>query len=157
MDNVPVILEIVKWPDDRLKQVCKRVEPEEFKTEEFQHQVDSMIETMYANKGIGLAANQVGFNNRVIVIAKDPRPGGKPGHLVIVNPKITNKSVKQRTGREGCLSVPNQFAIRRRPSRVTVLVQNQDGSEYTWQGRGLQSACIFHEIDHLNGKIFLER
>lgn len=150
------LLDLVLWPDSLLSTVCDPVPDDAFGSDELTRQVADMIYTMYANKGIGLAANQVGFLNRVIIISKSPEsPKGLP--LVIINPKILSRGTKFQTLREGCLSFPGQQAIRRRNQRVSFEAKDLYGSVYNWQSRDLQAQCFAHELDHLNGKNFLER
>ncbi len=151
------MLELVTWPDKRLKTACKAVAEEQFGTEELHKQCADMIYLMIAENGIGLAANQVGFTNRVIIVARNPDGEAVGLPLVMINPKVTSKSVGKQVMREGCLSFPGQTAIRRRAKRVTLTAQKVDGFMYTWQATGLQAQCIQHEIDHLNGKTFLDR
>lgn len=151
------MLELVIWPDKRLKKACKLVPNDDFAGEKLRKQIGDMIYTMLANNGIGLAANQVGFDNRVIIVARNPdgAMGGLP--LVMINPKVTSKSSGKQTMREGCLSFPDQTIIRRRAKRVTLTARNVDGGTFTWQATDLQAQCIQHEIDHLNGKTFLDK
>ncbi len=151
------MLELVTWPDKRLKTACKLVPDSEFGEEKLRKQVGDMIYTMLANNGIGLAANQVGFDNRVIIVAKSPDGAIAGLPLVMINPKVTSKSSGKQTMREGCLSFPGQTSIRRRAKRVTLKAQNVDGGTFTWQATGLQAQCIQHEICHLNGKTMFDK
>ena len=111
--------------------------------------IDDMFETMYAAKGIGLAAPQVGRLERVAVLDVEDQP------LVIVNPEIveTEGTVK---GEEGCLSIPEIYADVERSSRVVVNALDRDGKPLTIEGRELLSRCLQHEIDHLHGKLFID-
>lgn len=155
-DPQPQNLEIVLWPDERLKTKCSPVLECQFGSFELRQQLVDMIFTMYANNGIGLAANQVGFSNRVIIISKNPtKELSLP--LVLINPMITKRSDKTQTITEGCLSFPDKTNPRRRPKKITVKAKNFEGNEFTWKSQYLQAQCIQHEIDHINGKNFLER
>ena len=114
-----------------------------------------MLETMYAAPGIGLAAVQVGILKRVIVIdlSKD---GEKKEPIFIVNPEITSKSKELISYEEGCLSIPNQFAEIKRPSSCKINFLNYEGKKSEIDADGLLATCIQHEIDHLNGILFID-
>ena len=114
-----------------------------------------MIETMYAAPGVGLAAPQIGFNLRLIVI--DVSGGKDPGQLVVMaNPELLEQQGEQRE-EEGCLSVPGFGGVVVRPERVVVKGLDLKGQEHTREGTGLLARAFCHEIDHLNGKLFIER
>ncbi len=150
------MLSIVLHPDKRLKQVCQPVPEEEFGTENLKDQVAQMIETMYAYAGIGLAANQVGYENRVLVVAKDPDKYPNTTPLVMINP-VVRRSNKKQTMKEGCLSFPGVSKYRRRAKSVIVTYRDQEGGENRWKAERLAGQCIQHELDHLNGKTFLDK
>jgi peptide deformylase len=116
---------------------------------EFQKLVDDMFETMYAAKGIGLAAPQVGRTERVAVVDVD---GAKH---VIVNPEIVLREGSQK-GEEGCLSIPDVYADVERAMRVVVKAQDRDGSPIEVDATELLARCVQHEIDHLHGKLFID-
>ena len=122
---------------------------------ELRELMDDMLETMYAAPGIGLAAVQVGVLKRIIVIdlSKD---GQKKDPLFIVNPQITFKSDELISYEEGCLSIPNQFAEVKRPSSCKVKFLDYDGKKKEINADGLLATCIQHEVDHLNGVLFLD-
>ena len=112
--------------------------------------IDQMFETMDANKGVGLAANQVGVATRVAVIDAD-------GHrIALVNPRVTAASAEKEGEEEGCLSIPDVFAEVTRPVRVTLEALDRDGKPYTLEADGLLARAIQHEIDHLDGVLFLD-
>ena len=111
--------------------------------------IDDMFETMYAAKGIGLAAPQVGRIERVAVVDVDDRP------LVIVNPEII-ATEGSTTGEEGCLSIPEIYGDVKRSAVVTVSALDRDGNPFTIEGSDLLSRCLQHEIDHLHGKLFID-
>jgi len=112
--------------------------------------IDEMFETMDANKGVGLAANQVGVATRVAVVDAD-------GHrIALVNPRITATGGPVEAEEEGCLSIPEIFADVKRPTEVTVEALDRDGKPYTLSATGLLARAIQHEIDHLDGILFLD-
>jgi peptide deformylase len=112
--------------------------------------IDAMFETMDANKGVGLAANQVGVARRVAVIDAD-------GHrIALVNPRIAASGGPKEAEEEGCLSVPDVFAEVTRPTRVTLDALDRDGKPYTLEADGLLARAIQHEIDHLDGVLFID-
>ena len=112
--------------------------------------IDAMFETMDANKGVGLAANQVGKAVRVAVIDAD-------GHrIALVNPRVTVAGGVREAEEEGCLSIPDVFADVDRPTEVTLEALDRDGKSYTLEASGLLARAIQHEIDHLDGILFLD-
>jgi peptide deformylase len=112
--------------------------------------IDAMFETMDANKGVGLAANQVGKAVRVAVIDAD-------GHrIALVNPRITASGGVREAEEEGCLSIPDVFADVDRPTEVTLEALDRDGKSYTLETSGLLARAIQHEIDHLDGVLFID-
>lgn len=115
----------------------------------------NMLETMYANKGVGLAAPQVGVLKRVIVVdVNDPQDATKA--LLMANPEITEESQEEFCYKEGCLSVPGQFAEVTRPKRVRVSYLDIQNHKQELVAEDLLSTCIQHEIDHLNGGLFVD-
>jgi peptide deformylase len=146
------ILELVKAPDPRLKLASAPVGDIDSKLCRF---MDDMLETMFDAKGIGLAAIQVGVPKRVAVIDLDPR-GPKSSPLYLVNPRIVEASEEQTTTNEGCLSVPDIWEDVKRPARLTVAYTDEKGRQQTVKAEGLLAICLQHEIDHINGLIFLD-
>ena len=143
------ILTVLRFPDERLRTVAKPVT--DF-GDGLQQQIDDMFETMYEQKGIGLAATQVNFHQQLIVMDlydDEERP------KVFINPEIVEKS-GQFTNEEGCLSVPGVYAKVDRAENVTLKAQDRDGNEFTVEADGLFAICIQHEMDHLNGKLFVD-
>jgi peptide deformylase len=118
-------------------------------TDELRRLIDDMFETMYAAKGIGLAAPQVGRRERIAVVDVDDSP------LVIVNPEITLSERKVK-GEEGCLSIPEIYGDVERAGRVVVRALDRDGSPIEVEGTELLARCLQHEIDHLHGRLFLD-
>lgn len=149
------MLDIVRWPDKRLKQACKPVI--DFETDELLEQIKGMVDAMWGYGGIGLAANQVGFDNRVIVVAKEPGSFPKTTPLVLINPVIERRSSKKQTMNEGCLSFAGITKYRRRSKSIGVIARDYRGLEFRWKAEGLAAQCIQHEMDHINGKTFLDK
>jgi peptide deformylase len=113
-----------------------------------------MFTTMYRAPGIGLAAPQVGLGLRFAVV--DLMPDDKPAPIVLINPEVTARSEELATREEGCLSLPGQYADVTRPARVTVRYTDADGAKRQIDADGLLAACIQHEIDHLDGVLFVD-
>jgi len=143
---------IITAPDPRLKVVS---EPVAQVDDGVRALMDDMLETMYAAPGIGLAAVQVGVAKRVIVmdLTKDDEPR-KP--LYLVNPEITWVSDNDATYEEGCLSLPEHYADVVRPAACTIEYLDYDGAAQVLEGKGLLSTCVQHEIDHLDGILFVD-
>ena len=143
------LLNILHYPDERLHTVARPVDKID---ERIKQLIADMAETMYETRGIGLAATQVNVHERVIVMDLSE----EKNHLrVFINPEII-KSSGQTEYEEGCLSVPGIFEKVTRAAEVTVKASDENGKEYTINADGLLAICIQHEIDHLNGKVFVE-
>ena len=143
---------ILTEPNNILRQVSKKVEKVGDKERQLMR---DMLDTMYAANGIGLAAIQIGIPKRIIVIdiSKD-NENKKP--MYFVNPIIKNKDPEKVTYEEGCLSVPNQFAEIDRPSKCEVEYLDYDGEKKLLKANGLLATCIQHEMDHLEGILFID-
>ncbi len=143
------ILDILYYPDKRLRTVAKPVEQVD---DSIRKLVDEMFETMYAAPGIGLAATQVDVHQRVIVIdvSEDKR---QP--LCLINPEIIDEEGVESCD-EGCLSVPDVYETVERSEKVSVKALDQNGDEYTLQADEMLAVCIQHEMDHLKGKLFVD-
>ena len=143
---------ILKEPNKILRQVSRPVKKV---GKDEQKLMDDMLETMYAAKGIGLAAIQIGVPKRIIVmdISRDEE---KNNPLFFVNPIIKNKNSLNSTYEEGCLSVPNQFAEIDRPSTCDIEDLDYNGKKKFIHAKGLLATCIQHEIDHLEGILFID-
>ena len=143
---------ILTEPNKLLRQVSQ---PVENVGKEEQNLMDDMLETMYAANGIGLAAIQIGIPKRIIVmdISKDDN---KKEPLYFVNPVIKNKDILKSTYEEGCLSVPNQFAEINRPKNCEVEYLDYNGEKKLLKAEGLLATCIQHEMDHLEGILFID-
>lgn len=164
-------LEILKYPDPRLRKKCK---PVEAVTAELAEYAQNMLETMYDSNGIGLAAAQVNRQIRLIVLdtrkpEEEPAEelryelGGEseleravPQPLILFNPVIKKKTGKT-TFNEGCLSVPTYFEVVERADYIEVEALNEKGEKIEVKTDGLLAICIQHEIDHLDGKLFIDR
>ena len=115
-----------------------------------------MLETMYHAPGVGLAAPQIGALHRLIVLDCVKADGEAPRPLIMFNPEIVASSDTRNVYEEGCLSLPEQFAEVTRPAEVQVRWMDRDGNEQSEEMTGLWSTCVQHEIDHLNGKLFID-
>ena len=146
------IRHILTVPDPVLKQVSKRVDAV---TDETRALMDDMLETMYAAPGIGLAAVQIGEPVRVIVmdLAKEDE---KPEPRYFVNPEILWKSDELSSYEEGCLSVPEMYEDVDRPARIKARWLDYDGKPVEMECDGLLATCLQHEMDHLNGVLFID-
>jgi peptide deformylase len=145
------LLPILFVPDARLRAKAKPVAAGDPRIPAL---AEKMLATMYKAPGIGLAAPQVGELLRLVVI--DIRPDDKPEPLVLLNPEIVAESTELATREEGCLSLPNQFAEVTRPARVKVRWLDLAGAKHEREADGLLSACFQHEIDHLDGVLFVD-
>ena len=149
-----MIRPILIHPDPRLK---KRCDPVAEITDELHAIAADMLETMYDAPGIGLAGPQIGVMRRIIVMdcIKDSEAPRRP--MVLINPEIVTASAEIETREEGCLSLPDQYADVTRPRAVTVRFEGEDGVRRTIEAEGLMARCLQHEIDHLDGVLFIDR
>ncbi|MBE3875427.1 peptide deformylase [Vibrio parahaemolyticus] len=143
------VLQVLTFPDDRLRTVAK---PVDAVTPEIQKIVDDMIETMYDEEGIGLAATQVDIHKRIVVIDISET---RDEPMVLINPEILEKRGEDGI-EEGCLSVPGARALVPRAAEVTVKALDRDGKEFTFEADDLLAICVQHELDHLQGKLFVD-
>jgi len=143
---------ILTAPNPRLK---KKAQPVAAVDAEVRQLMDDMLETMYDAPGIGLAAPQIGELRRVIVLDID-REELKTGPIVMANPEIIEASDEDATYEEGCLSVPEHYSDVARPAKVTVRYLDRDGAPREMACEGLLSTCVQHEIDHLDGILFID-
>jgi peptide deformylase len=149
---------ILIHPDPRLKKVADPVETVDDATRAL---IRDMFDTMYEAPGIGLAAPQIGVLRRVLVMdcaGRDESDGedAKPDPIAMVNPEIVWSSEETATGQEGCLSIPDQFDDVTRPREVTVRWLDETGAAQERRLNGIRAICVQHEIDHLNGKLFID-
>ena len=143
---------LIILPDPLLREVSKPVERVDA---EILKLADDMLETMYEAPGIGLAAIQIGVARRLLVLDV-AREGEDKQPLVVINPEIIAASETRSVYEEGCLSIPDYYAEVERPADVTVRFINRAGQEETLEATGLLSTCMQHEIDHLNGVLFID-
>lgn len=144
---------ILIHPDPRLKKV---VDPVADLTDELRTTADDMLETMYDAPGIGLAGPQIGLMHRLIVMDCVKEEGARPRPLIMFNPVVIASSDEKSVYEEGCLSIPEQYAEVERPAEVTVEWMDRDGTAQSETFDGLWATCVQHEIDHLNGKLFID-
>ncbi|MBM7069115.1 peptide deformylase [Actibacterium sp. 188UL27-1] len=147
------VLNILIHPDPRLKKAATAISEI---TPDLRQLADDMLETMYDAPGIGLAAPQVGVGQRILVMDCVKEKGVTPRPMVLINPAITWQSEDLATYEEGCLSIPEQYADVERPSEVTVTWTDLDGAAQQESFDGLWATCVQHEIDHLDGKLFID-
>ena len=140
------IREIRVLGDDVLTKHCKEVTKMSIRTKIL---IEDMLDTMYEAMGVGLAAPQVGVLKRIVVIDVGDGP------IILINPEILETSGEQ-TGEEGCLSVPGKTGVVTRPNHVKVKAYNADMEEFTLEGEELLARAICHELDHLDGKLYVD-
>lgn len=145
------LLEILHYPDPRLHTVAKPVEQIDDRIRQL---VKDMAQTMYNAPGIGLAATQVNVHERVIVIDLSDEQNSL---LVLINPEIVWRSDEIQSYEEGCLSVPGIFETVKRAAQIKVKALDENGKEQLIEADGLLAVCIQHEMDHLAGKVFVEK
>lgn len=143
------LLNVLKFPDERLRTVAVPIKVVDSRVQQI---VDDMFDTMHEEKGVGLAATQVDIHERIVVM--DVSEDQNEPH-VLINPEIIRKE-GTIISEEGCLSVPNNYAKVERAERVTVRALNRDGEQYEMDAEGLLARCIQHELDHLEGKLFVD-
>ena len=145
------VLKVLIFPDQRLRTVAK---PVKTVNEGIKKLVTDLQETMYKGKGIGLSATQVNIHKRIMVIDVSPE---KDSLLTIINPEIKIIEPKEKKiSEEGCLSVPGFYEEVERPSKIDVIALNEEGQKINIKAEGLLAVAIQHEMDHLEGRIFLD-
>lgn len=142
-------LDILIFPDDRLRRVASKVDDI---TDERRALVSNMLETMYAAPGIGLAATQINVHERIVVVDVSEK-GNEP--LVLINPEIVAVEGRARH-EEGCLSIPGVYEQVERDEHIKFAAIDIDGNPYEMEAEGLLAVCVQHEIDHLDGKLFVD-
>jgi len=147
------LLPILECPDPRLRTLASTVDAGRIADPAFQRWLDDMFETMYTAPGIGLAATQVDTHQRLMVIDVTE---ARDSPLVFINPVIVEKSAELRVHQEGCLSIPGIFADVTRPDGIVVTALDRHGRPFELRTDGLLATCIQHEIDHLDGKLFID-
>jgi peptide deformylase len=149
----PMKRPIILHPDPRLKKLS---DPVPDLSDELRTLADDMLETMYAAPGVGLAAPQVGVLQRLVVLDCVKAEKETPRPLIMFNPEIVSASDEMNVYEEGCLSIPEQYADVTRPRDVEVRWIDRHGKEHTEVFTGLWATCAQHEIDHLDGKLFID-
>ena len=144
------VLPILHYPDPRLHKVAKPVLAVDVRIQQL---VDDMAQTMYEAPGIGLAATQVDVHERIIVIDTSEE---RDQLMVFINPELMWASPEKKAWREGCLSVPDFFDEVERPERVKIKALDREGNSFELEADGLLAVCLQHEMDHLQGKVFVE-
>lgn len=144
---------IILHPDPRLKKAAAAVDD---LSDARRALANDMLETMYDAPGIGLAAPQIGILERLIVLDCEKGDDATPRPVIMFNPEVVALSDDMNTYEEGCLSIPEQFADVTRPAEVTVSWLDQDGNPQQEDFEGLWATCVQHEIDHLDGKLFID-
>jgi peptide deformylase len=150
--NAMTIKPLIILPDPVLRQASKPIERVDT---DLQRLADDMLETMYDAPGIGLAAIQIGVPRRMLVIDVS-REGEEKQPQVFINPEIVKSSDERSVYEEGCLSIPDYYAEVERPATVSVRYLDRNGKEQTVEADGLLATCLQHEIDHLNGVLFID-
>jgi peptide deformylase len=153
LKSLGMIRSILIHPDPRLKKPCEAISEI---TPDIAALAQDMLQTMYAAPGIGLAAPQLGVLKRLIVMDCEKRPDAAPMPTVLINPKVIWSSEELATYDEGCLSLPDMYAEIQRPAEVRVAWLALDGTAQEQQFDGLWATCVQHEIDHLDGKLFID-
>jgi peptide deformylase len=141
---------ILRYPDPRLHTIAKPVAEVNARIREL---ADDMLETMYAADGVGLAATQVDVHERVLVMDTS-QDRNRP--RVLINPELVAMSDEMAVAEEGCLSVPAIYDKVERHARVTVRALGRDGQPFEFEAEGLEAVCVQHEMDHLQGRVFVE-
>jgi len=147
-----MLRKIIIEPDPILRKKCEPLEKVDTDTKKL---MDDMLETMYAAPGIGLAAVQIGILKRLVVIDIS-RDEEKKDPIFLINPEIINQSKQTSVYEEGCLSIPGQFAEIERPAECTLKYIDYNGKEKELKANGLLATCVQHEVDHLNGILFID-
>ncbi|NOQ64018.1 MAG: peptide deformylase [Methyloprofundus sp.] len=149
VESLVSILSVIEFPDPRLRKVAKEVSEVNPKITSF---VGDMFETMYEEHGVGLAATQVNVHQRIITIDISEE---KDDPLCFINPKIIEQSGEEESD-EGCLSVPGVFEPIKRAEKIKVSALDKKGKPFEMEADGLLAVCIQHEMDHLQGKLFVD-
>jgi len=145
------ILNIITHPNENLRKVSSKVDFEKENSSKFQNHLNDLVLTMQEKDGIGLAAPQVDDARRIFIV------NAKEGPLVLINPVVTHKSFRKNKMEEGCLSVPGINGIVKRPYSIKINALTRDGKSYKEKINGLLARVVQHEIDHLNGILFIDK
>ncbi len=144
------VLKILIFPDQRLRTIAKEILEID---DEVKALASNLLETMYEGKGIGLSATQANIHKRILVVDVSEE---KDSPLILINPKIEVLNEEEKVSSEGCLSVPGFFEEVSRPSEINITALNLEGEKFTIVATGLLAVAVQHEMDHLDGKIFVD-
>lgn len=144
------VLKILIFPDQRLRTIAKEILVID---DEVKALASNLLETMYEGKGIGLSATQANIHKRILVVDVSDE---KDSPLILINPKIEVLNEEEKVSSEGCLSVPGFFEEVSRPSEINITALNLEGEKFTIVATGLLAVAVQHEMDHLDGKIFVD-
>ena len=144
------VLKILIFPDQRLRTIAKEILVID---DEIKALASNLLETMYEGKGIGLSATQANIHKRILVVDVSE---GKDSPLILINPKIEVLNEEEEVNSEGCLSVPGFFEEVSRPSEINITALNLEGEKFTIVATNLLAVAVQHEMDHLDGKIFVD-
>jgi peptide deformylase len=144
------VLKILIFPDQRLRTIAKEILVID---DEIKALAGNLLETMYVGKGIGLSATQANIHKRILVVDVSDE---KDSPLILINPKIEVLNEEEEVNSEGCLSVPGFFEEVSRPSEINITALNLEGEKFTIVATGLLAVAVQHEMDHLDGKIFVD-
>jgi peptide deformylase len=144
------VLKILIFPDQRLRTIAKEILVID---DEIKALASNLLETMYEGKGIGLSATQANIHKRILVVDVSEE---KDSPLILINPKIEVLNEEEEVSSEGCLSVPGFFEEVSRPSEINITALNLEGEKFTIVATGLLAVAVQHEMDHLDGKIFVD-
>jgi len=145
------LMRVLTEPNERLREKASDVDPEEISSARVQALIDDMIATMYASNGVGIAGPQVGSKDRVIIVETGS------GATAFINPRIVSRSLSKVDSEEGCLSVPGVYGIVKRSKKVTLEAFSRDGKKVKLKAQGLPAIIFQHEIDHLDGILFIDK
>lgn len=148
---MPRILPVVMLPAASLRERSKEVDPKNIGTNEFQAFLDTLIETMIESDGVGIAAPQVGRNDRVIIVSE------KKGPKAYINPELTKISDELQESEEGCLSVPGVWGIVDRAKKITFTALDRHARRVEFTAKGFYATVYQHEVDHLDGVLFIDK
>jgi peptide deformylase len=154
------IVNIVQWPDKGLTTLCTKLTDEQISSDFARDLAEDLIDTCEAVGGLGLAANQIGVNVQMAVVNLDhlltPQSGDElPGYLIMINPVVVLAEGEQML-QEGCLSIPRESVVVKRPAMVSVEYTDLNGERHSIGGQGLMAVALLHEIDHINGRTYVD-
>jgi peptide deformylase len=151
-----MVRKITTYPDPILQKVSRKIEINELQKNEIKTLIADLIETMYQSDGVGIAAPQIGESVKICVIAKK-FADGFDNDLTLINPVWQKKTILKESGEEGCLSVPNVYGKVKRYKKISVEAMNEQGKIINFNASKFFARIIQHEIDHLNGVLFIEK